>query len=84
MVRQITNEEHVSITFAEKSRSEFDARLGAMLAVLRDHMLQHNQQVVLAMKSQIEGLIAQTEAKAKELDDLQKQIDKKSKKLHAV
>jgi hypothetical protein len=81
LTRMITNEESVQIVFSEKDGASFDARLGGMLAVIRGHMIQHNNQVVLAMKGQIDGLMKQIEEKGKELEEVQKKIDKGKRKL---
>lgn len=84
LVRQISGEEHVSITFAESSREAFDRRLGAMLGILRTHMIEHNNGIVLRLKAQIDGIVEEINGKAKEIDDLQKQIDAKKKKLTSI
>jgi len=80
----ITNEESVQIVFSESSARVFDEHLGSMLGVLRSHMIQHNNQVVLAMKGQIEKLMKQIEDKGRELEDLQKKVDKSHRRLESV
>ena len=84
LTRMISSEESVQIVFSESSAHAFDEHLGSMLGVLRQHMIRHNNQVVLSMKGQIEGLMKQIEDKGKELEDLQKKVDKSHRRLESV
>lgn len=86
--RVVSGEESITATFSENNIEDFTYRCSMVLASYRNHMIEHNQRVVLAHKSKIESLedrIAtlgnEIEAKQQALDELNERYEKRRSKV---
>lgn len=84
VTRRVTDEEQISIEAYEQTREIAVETFDLFLAKCREHMIAHNERIVMAHKDHLIKLERMIEHRAEEVRDLDEQIAQRKAELHGV
>jgi capsule polysaccharide modification protein KpsS len=81
IARRVTEEEQISIECYESSRQDAEHTFAQFMERMREHMVAHNERVVLVHQDRLIKLERQIEHRAEEIRDLDEQIAQRKSQL---
>jgi len=84
VTRRVTEEEQISIECYEETRDTAIETFELFLAKCREHMIAHNERIVLAHRDQLNKLNRIIEQKEQEIMDLDADLEKRKENGHAL
>jgi hypothetical protein len=74
--RRVTEEEQISVECYEATRDDAVETYGIFMSTMRDHMIAHNEKVVMIHQDRLVKLERQIENRATELRELEEEIER--------
>jgi hypothetical protein len=73
--RRVTEEEQISVECYEATRDDAVETYGVFMTTMREHMIAHNEKVVMVHQDRLVKLERQIEHRAQELRELEEEIE---------
>lgn len=76
ITRRVSDEEVVALSFSSRRLDRMKTELGDFLGMMRTHMLEHNERVVMAFQQRIRTLESEIDMKGRLVNDCNAELER--------